>query len=303
MSFDVLNPSATVTLAFRGLTAFCFNQSHNAGQGRWEIAIPQFTQHVFLMRIPGVGVLEVGPAVKTIQIKDRVGVPVTTPKFEVNPFDRKNKATSNPKDYRWLVDFTTEVPHGTSSIIKRSDDPLRPDVTMLYITNAVGYTKLVQDNPMILATQKDTCPVVDREPRPLPNSQAGRVLDGILNPFGFSATALGIDIESPAGGGVVDIIFDNGIVASIPKMGKPQEVLISNLEPDNLPSPAGAIVSTVNNKHGRGDFFRYYELFKVTGERLHLWERFAETEPAPLEARTGDCHGVGVGFSNLDDLL
>src|SRR5690349_18382950 len=131
--FDVLNPNATASLAFQGLSVFCFNQAFNGGQGRWEIAVPQFSGHEFLITFSGVGKLRVSPVVKRIEIKARVGVP-TAPKHMPGAFDRKDKVHSDSHDYRWLVDFTdqSEIPHGDASIIKRSDDPFRPDVTMIY---------------------------------------------------------------------------------------------------------------------------------------------------------------------------
>lgn len=303
MPTPVLNPNANVTISFEGLAVYCYNETFDNNRGRWEIAIPRFGDHELVMDIPNVGVLTVGREVRKIEIKDRVGVRPPTPKYQVDPFNRKDKNGSNPLDYRWLTDSTnnSEIPHGQVIPKRRSDFPDRVHVTMLYVYDAVFYTKKVEDHPLLLATHAATCPLQNGNPVPLPPQQAGDALDAIKDPYGSSATAVGIDIQSP-NGGVVDITFPNNVI-SLKQGREPHKISIKNLEPDGEPRPE-ATVPTQIARYGRGDFFRYYELFVVgSRDRFHLWEKFPPAPPGqPLPAIEGDCNGTGVNFPNLDDL-
>lgn len=301
MALPILNPAATVTIALEGLGVYCFNEAFDNNRGRWEVAIPRFGDHELVMDIPNVGVITVGREVNRIDIRDRVGVRPARPKHEVDPFDRKDKTRSDPKDHRWLAEFSNEIPHGHVIPKRRSDFPNRVRVTMLYIYDAVLYTKKVEDHPLLLATHAATCPVENGVPRPLPPEQAGRELDAIRDPYGFSATAVGIDIQSP-NGGVVDIIFPDKVM-SFNQAAQPHRISIKNLEPDDQPS-ADTIVNTAIARYARGDFFRYYELFVLgSRDRFHLWEKFPPAPPAPpFPALEGDCNGTGVNLPNLDDL-
>jgi len=307
---EVLNPFANVTVGIRGLAVYCYNPDFDGGgarRGRWEIAIPRFTgsdaEHELLMNIPGLGIVRVDREVKKIEIRDRVGVP-TTPTYQGARFNRKDKATSDLKDYRWLAEFTNnaEIPHGSVIMKRRSEFPDRVRVTMLYIQDAILYTKKVEDFPLLLATHAQTCPVQNGVPRPLPKPQAGMALDSIHDIYGFSSTKVGIDIQSP-NGGVVDLILDNGIMTSFPQVnGRIHTIEISNLEPDTASDPE-ARVSTNQAVYGRGDFFRYYELFVVANrDHFHLWEKFPLDIAGPEPSIEGDCNGVRGSFANLDDL-
>lgn len=302
MDSDVLNPFATITIGFQGLAVYCHNPTFDDGsgrKGRWEIAIPRFIDHELIMSIPGLGVITIDRRVKKIEIKDRVGVP-TKPKHELGFFDRKDKAKSDSKDYRWLTNITDngEIPHGTVTIKKKKDLA----VTMLYVYDAVFYTKTIEDFSLVLGTHNATCPVDQGVPKPLPEAQAGKALDAITDPYGFSAVAVGIDIQSP-NGGVVDLIFDNGARTSFPQADGLHSIFMSNLEPADAKPQEGGRVTTVGARYGRGDFFRYYELFEVTGsDRFHLWEKFPLDLAGPLPAIEGDCNGTRVDFTDLNDL-
>jgi hypothetical protein len=303
MAFPILNPDATVSVAVEGLAVYNHNPLDDNGRVKWQVAIPRFLDHELLLRIPNIGTLFIDRGVRRIELKDRSGVPVNKPLFEGANFDRRNVAKSDPLDYRWLTDFTnnSEIPHETVSL-NTNPGVL---VTMLNVYDAVFYTKKIEDHPLILATHRETCPVVNCLPIPLPPAQSGPILDAIVNPYGHSATAVGIDIESPSGG-VVDLILDGSVAMSFPKTNGLTELFISNLEPATVAFPKDAIVITSQARYGRGDFFRYYQLFNVTGgDSFHLWEKFPPTPSPgiPDPAITGDCNGTGGRFASLEDLL
>jgi hypothetical protein len=308
MPLDIKNPRATVTLAFRGLSVFCYNSTFNNGDGRWEIAIPHFSGHEFAIDLPGL-TLAPGQSVQKISIRARVGVPPNgDPRYRPTPFDRQDFDNTDRNHFGWLTDFTdSRIHNGTASIIKKTDSGIaaRVGVTLIYVYQALGYTKARVANPLILATQSDTCPVVNGVPAPLANDVAGAALDRILDrdAYGYCAQVVGLDIEGgPGAGAPVDISFDNVLQATIQKSSQPQQVTIRNLEPPGHEDPS-AIVKTSHHNHGRGDFFRYYEMLKTPDEHLHLWERTPPDAPQGSQrARTGDCNAISVSGSNFQDL-
>lgn len=296
-----LNPRATVSLKIEGLTITCLNKEYNHGEGRWEIAVPHFLNHIATIEIPGSGRIPIPNDVETIEIRARNGVRPDNPAHIVGgTFSRRNRS-HNQQDYRWLTNFTNEdeIPHGTVSIISGS----RPTITMLHIYKAIAYTRHVQEHCLRLADQEATCPIRDGIPQPLANNVAGRALDDIQESFGHSADISGLDIEGAqaegaSDGETVDITFSNGWHYEVPKAPLPQDVSIENREPDGTEVPDGAIVSTGEHHYGRGDFYHYYQVFNIEKAPFHLWA----VDP-PLPARTGDCNGVRVNLSNLDHLL
>lgn len=313
MPFDVLNTRATVTLAVRGLSVFCFNSRFNGGQGRWEIAVPHFSGHEFAIDLPGL-TLTPGSSVQTIAIRARVGVPPAQgPIYQPGRFDRQDFDNTDRNHFGWLTAFTdSRIHNGTASIIKKSDSDGvgRVGVTLIYVYQAQGYTKSRVPNRLMLATQRETCPVVKGVPAPLPSDVAGAALDRISDndAYGFCAQVIGLDIEGgPGAGAPVDISFDNVFKATIQKSSQPQEVTIRNLEPPSAPEDPLATVRTTLHNHGRGDFFRYYEILRTAQEHLHLWERTPRDNATGVQAaRTGDCNAIGVsgpGFEDLGGLL
>lgn len=297
MPFHVLNDRATVTIAIQGLAVFCYNPQEK----RWEIAIPRFGDHRLTIDAPGFS--DQNPTVNTIQIKDRQGVPAP-PRHPIRDsdqeFDRKNKTGIRllDMDYRWVTGFTNanEIPHGTVTP-KPSSTPGRVSVTMLHIPDATLYAKSLEDNSLILTTQNSTWRVDNGVPRPQPEPGAGAVLDSITEPYGFSATTVGIDILSP-NGGIVELKYDGTLKRSFAQQASgPLEILIKNGEPVGSPRE-DRIITTGTAQYGRGDFFRYYDLFQVTGPNdFHLWEK------SPLDgslrkakaAPEGDCNPIRVG--------
>lgn len=308
MIFEALNPNASVTIALQGLSVCCFNESFNNKQGRWEVAIPRFEDHILTIQMDGLGVLTVGPEVRVVEIKDRVGVP-SRPKHEVGPtFDRKDKNKQDKNDYRWVTDFTNsdELPHKNVSILKKADNSERVDVTMFYVYDATFYTKVIEPALLIRSQIKDTVPVSGGLLTSFQPQTVGPVLDK-LSDFGFEAKALGMDIQSPRGG-AVDMTFDNAITATISQSNGPREVIIQNLDlppadEDAAEADSRRTVLTDDFAFGLGDFFRYYELFKVDDDpRFHVWEKHPRTVGV-LHGRTSDCNTVRVAMSNLDDML
>src|SRR5215216_2310879 len=184
MAFPVLNADATVSVSVEGLAVYNHEPQNHNGRVRWEIAIPRFVDHELLLNVPGAGVLRIDRGVRRIELRDRSGVPVSDPLHRGASFSRTDVAGSDPLDYRWLTDFTdnSEMPHGAVSV-NPTPDVL---VTMLHVYDAVFYTKKIEDHPLVLATQRDTCPVVGGDPVPLPASQTGPILDAIKNIYGHS---------------------------------------------------------------------------------------------------------------------
>jgi hypothetical protein len=194
------------------------------------------------------------------------------------------------------MDFTDSVaiPHGKVTVIQ----PNPVEITMLYIDDAIFYTKECEDGELILPTLEETYPVENGSIK-APPENINQVLDMTAS-WGYSAATLGMDIQCQEGGRL-DILFDNTMTASIPHQGTPQEILITNLEPSTESDPRRTII-TENFEYGLGDFFRYYELFNVEKSKFHIWEKHAKSLGGK-SGRTGDCHKVRVNFPNLNDLL
>jgi hypothetical protein len=303
MNFDVLNPNATVTIALQGLSVCCFNQSFDNNRGRWEVAIPRFEDHALTVEIVGLGKMLINRDVKVIEIKDRVGV-ATRPTHEVgDSFDRKDRQGHDKHDFRWITDFTNadELPH--TNVRPLNNGAARVPVTMLYLQDALFYTKQIENAEMVRSSIKNTIPVDNGVlASGFSREEVGKVLDKTA-PFGFEAKTVGIDIQSPRGG-AVDIRLEQSVTATIPQGGGPQEIIIQNLDvpPSNpravLEEAERRIIQTQKFEFGLGDFFRYYELFQVDDDsKLHIWERSPITNP---NNRTGDCNSVRVSLSNLD---
>jgi len=325
MPFDVPDPQATIRITIQGLAACCFNPDfedpdHPERRGRWEIALPRFTDHQLSLEIRGAATLQVAPGVQTIEIGDRYGVKVENPQHEVDPFDRHHPLDSDLYDFRWLTDFT-EV--GT---VQRDPLTIMPtaDLTMLYVYDATAYTDMTifDNNPaeapgeVLLVPSDDTGVIKEDKLKnfkvlPPADYHAGPILDK-AELYGFIAADIRIDVHSPgADQGLVDISFDDTPMATIKQDTKPVEIIIANMEPETAanagPLP-GSVIETPQFRYGRGDFFRYYQLFDVpaTGVRFHLWEkRERQLPPDPKNdnrsVRTGsDCNGTRVSaFRNL----
>jgi hypothetical protein len=304
--FEILYPMATVSIGLQGLAACCYNESFNQGRGRWEIAIPRFADHKLRIAIDGFSPLEVDQGVEVIEIKARTGVPVP-PKYMVgDSFNRKDRSAQDDKDFRWVTDYTNnEIPHGTVSV----KEQLAPgvEVTMLYVYDATFYAKQIVpsgDGVLLHADLNKTGPVDESDRLTnigINDGQVATFLEdlGATGDFGFSAATVGMDILSPRDG-AVDILFDLVPMRTIFQGGSPQEILIVNREPVGA-STVGRLVETEDFIFGRGDFFRYYELFDVAGEKFHLWERHPRLE-FPGTGITGDCNSTHVALPNLDGL-
>jgi hypothetical protein len=242
--------------------------------------------------------------VKVIEIRDRVGV-ATSPVHEVGEkFDRTKRDEHDPHDFRWITDFMNfeELPH--TNVHPKNNGAARVPVTMLYLQDALFYTKEIENAVMVQSTMNDTVPVVDGALGTFSREAVGTRLDQ-RQPFGFETKTVGIDIQSPRGG-AVDIILGQTVTATIPQGGKPQEIIIQNLDitpadPEVVLAQAQQrIIQTQHFEFGLGDFFRYYELFDADdASKLHIWERAPRTS---AKGRTSDCNSVRVSLANLDAL-
>lgn len=299
MDFDFINPKATVTIALLGPAICCFNKEHNDNRGRWEVAVPRYGDHALRLEIPNFGAIVVDSGVKLVEVKPREAV-ADRPKpwHQEGDFDRTDKDKSDKNDFRWVTNFTDNV------ALTQENDPIinseRVGVTMFYFYDATLYTKDVELETLIQVDQDLTAPIVDGKLTVLENEVLVPVLDKIED-FFFEAKTLGIDIES-AQGSPVEIFFDNGakIPIPLPEGTDPVEMLIEHRDRQINPI---RVVPTENFEYGLGDFYRYFELFKVDGTKSHHWGKrpIAEGDPGP--SRTCCCNMVQAGFNNLNAFL
>lgn len=311
--FHVPDAGATTKIEITGLAACCFNASYQdpggSGRvGRWEIALPR-EDHQLAIETDTLGTLNVPEVLKKIEIKDRVGVKVDNPKHLKDPFDRQKPKLSNKYDYRWLTDFTdaSEIPHTNPTMVAGSN------VTMLYVYDATCYTELeAEPTRMSLTPHDNTGLIKDEGLVPAPDYLAGPVLDNAAYFFGFVARSIIFDVHPPERAqGVVDIFLGTEILTTINQGTKPFRIDVSNMEAQGFKPPGGGTVETAAYKYGRGDFYRYYKLFRVPSysPKFHLWSRTDRNPGDKVSssgdpARTGDCNGVRVdSFANLDGLL
>lgn len=295
MSDDILNPSASVTIGIRGLAVLCHNKTFNNNRGRWEIAIPRFTDHTLSVEVTGVGNFFVEPKVKFIEIRDRASV-ATKPTNEVGDSPDRKNPEKQTNDFRWVTDFSNELPHKVLSAAK----PQHLGVTMLYVYDAIAYTKSIDSSELIRPDQDDTGRVVNGAAKKLPDAEIIPFLEG-SNDSLFEAGLTGMDIQS-SGGDAVDILFDRANAITIPHGIKPQQILISNLEPADEKSD-DRFVDSEKFHFGLGDLFRYYELFNVEGPRVHQWGRQAKEEQESGPNKNCCCNNTRVDLANLDAFL
>ena len=316
--FPVPDQKATVKANIIGLAICCYNAKYEdpedkTRKGRWEVAIPRFDDHLLTINLPVVGILHVATSVKKIEIKDRKVVQVDNPKNEENEyFNRNDKKKSDPRDYRWLADFNevTETTPEEVTMVK-----MKP-LTMLYIYGATFYAELSDAGKIKLASHADSGQVIKKgkviNVTSCPEYHTGPVLDqpGL---FGYIAAKAVADVHSPGeieGDGEVDLFIDDYLLKTYKQGSEPQDIIISNMEKEGAPDPPGSVIITPKHHYGRGDFYRYYELFQTPDDnKRHTWEkreRFkkaAGTLSEPLPAKTGDCNGIRAdGFDNLDGL-
>lgn len=301
MSTDILKPGAAVTIGLSGLAVCCHNQTFNNNRGRWEIAIPRFNDHVLRVEIDGVGTFTIARKVKFIEIKAKESISAA-PTHEVEgDLDRKD-LDKNINDFRWLTDFSHEPPHKTISPITKPD---RVAVTMLYVYDATAYTKSTDSSMLIRPDLEKTGPIVNGKPEKVPEATLVPILDDTQD-FFFEARMVGMDIES-SGGDAVDMLIDKANKVTVPHGNKPQQILISNLEPPpRNPNEIAEIlatrfIATDAFHYGLGDFYRYYELFDVEGQKIHQWGKQPVTDDD--SGANGECccnPTKGGGLANLD---
>jgi hypothetical protein len=298
MSSNTLNPNASVTVALQGLAVCCHNESFNNNRGRWEIALPRFADHSLTVEITGIGVFAVEQGVKLIEIKDRGSLPAK-PTHETDEAMDRTDPQKNSNDFRWVTNMSTDFSFTVGEPITKDDDSKRVDVTMLYVHDATAYTKSL-DTSMLIRTPVDaTAPLVNGEPKVLPKEKLVSALDGIKDSL-FEAGVMGLDIESD-GGDALDIFFDGVKSLTIPHGAEPQQILIRNLEPGELKDES-RFADTGQAHYGLGDFYRYYKLFNIEGQKVHQWGKQPKTPSASGPNRDCCCNMAITAGSNLDGL-
>ena len=303
--FDVPDLRAILTIEILGLAVCCFNSDYydsaTGRRGRWEVAIPRAKNHDLTLIISPCGHNRIPQASRVIEIKNHDVVKVINPIHRLPGRFKRDDSEAFPRDFRWVTGFTDEddLPHGKVTPNRNVD------TTMFYIYDATFYApeKQVNDGPVVRATHGDTGRVSGDDVVPVPEHQAGPILDRSFE-LGFIASRILVDVHMPASG-LVDIIFDTSTRTTIGRKGTPTNVVIQNIENSNpnTPEPEGSRVRTPNYRYGRGDLFRYYRLFDVTAEKFHFWERTGVGQSVNSGgARTGDCNGIRVDLPNLDAL-
>ena len=304
MISDILNPSATVTIGLSGLAVCCHNKSFDNYRGRWEIAIPRFDDHVLTVGVAGLGKFAIEPQVKFIEIKDRKSAAVDKAAHQVGEVFERTDQGVNPNDFRWVTDFSNDLPHRIESVIS----PTKVPVTMLYVYDAVAYTRDIDSSELIRPKLADTAPLVDliaaeveaNDDVPPPSES---VLVPILEAVPvtlFEAKTMGMDICSPDGD-AVDIVFDRSRTMSIPHGIGTQRISVSNLEPQEK-IRKHRFVQAEHFQFSRGDLFRYFELFDVEGPRSDQWGKRPTVAGAGTN-RDCCCNKVRVDLPNLDGFL
>lgn len=293
MSSNQLLQDASVTIGVSGLSVAC----HNDALGRWEIAIPRFDDHQLSLEVTGLGTFFIEPQVKLIEIKGENSAALE-PRHEPGQApDRTQLSQTNSQDLRWLTDFSSELPHQIVSVVTKADNPQRVDVTMLYVHDAIAYTKSIDSSMLIRPDLDSTAPLVDGRAKVEQTTAVLDILEGVPTAV-FEARVMGLDIQSPKDGRV-GITMDNGAAMTIPLQDQTQQILITNVEPPG--DDASRFIDSDQFHFGLGDLYRYYELFNVTGEKVHEWGKQPKTGAGPN--RNCCCNTVQVGaLPNLGGL-
>ena len=182
-------------------------------------------------------------------------------------------------DYRWVVDVTSEIPHGEFVDLKR---PADDRVTIVTVPNALFYTKRVTQDSVVF-TLEGSDPTVASDPNRFVLGRTNELIGAVL----YAEAPGGIEINYvDTGEPVVDfpMPYDAGFFYDISMMN--MDLGGENGEGEH--AGAGAYVE--------GDFNQVYKLFDFSTE--HKFQIFAPIPPDSLEDnRTldGDCHGTGSG--------
>ncbi|HEV2915914.1 MAG TPA: hypothetical protein VGX92_21715 [Pyrinomonadaceae bacterium] len=186
-------------------------------------------------------------------------------------------------DFRWVIDFLSEVPHGPFKKLIRKRERRNIPVTVIRIPNALFYTVHVTKESVILAPE----PKGPDDPESFD--------------FGRTNVEIGAVIyaKPTAKGATIDLV-DKG--------GRPL-----GLKPFPLAYEAGHLYEiSINNKEAGfkaqiseltlGDLHEHYKIMEVRGPRHRLF-----APPNILLAIDGDCHPIGSGHNggtsvNLADL-
>lgn len=298
-------------LIIDGLALCCFS----GGTGEWQVAFVRPAHRlkieVRLKTLSDVVVQTLTPFEVPMNLKDvrfTVGNPSNahfrafpegfykaTPDFP--PEERMTRG--NDYDYRWVIDFDSEVPHGrVRRVFKESERPGMLPVTIVRIPNALFYTADVSRHSVVLA--------------PIPKAPANPE----SFPFGRTNKEVGAGVYATrTADGQIGLVDRHG--RDVPGAPFPLPYVadhlyeISILNMDVQSKIAADPKRLVGGDYVLGDLHFYYDLMEVDGPKHYL---YARREPRAIDGDChpltldGDCHPVGAGHNGgsvtgLDRLL
>jgi hypothetical protein len=251
--------NATATVKVTGLSVGCFNpQTRN-----WEVALIRHPRHNL-----SINVTTKFPENHSSQMRFEVVDPTHTIRIETiepvvqedqdvlftkDPFDRKNLETSDPEDFRWIVDIEKEFNGNAPVGFGKIPFPVVP----LY----VAHPRLYADRNDKL----DDMQVV----KFAANAEAGASTTEDFGSFGETTSA---DITCQPGGSVVlRIEGPMGVTVPLPHIaGATHEITIENICPEEEVQIVDG-VPVVNAEKPPSDFKIYFDIVQpASGDTFDL---------------------------------
>lgn len=228
---------ATAKVSVTGLALSCYNPTTN----NWEVGLPRQLPHVLRITVSKFADADNMSQV-TVEIDEQHRIYITAanavvpeePIYKQDPFSRTSPGTSDPEDFRWIVDFDTEF---------SGDEPVtvqRPD--------GLAITELYISSPLLYADDSDQLDQLK-----LVNLQTHEKTE-----FGTIAQKYHADITCNAGGAVI-LRVDGplGFSVDLPHIeGVTHRILIENL------CPEGEEGFTVRGQE-RSDFNHYFSIISL----------------------------------------
>ena len=284
--------NATATVSITGLALGCYNKSTQ----NYEVGFLRHECHALTIEVKKK--LPDGESVMKYEIKDyahRIFIdaenavspedPIYFIGEDYDDFDR-TQLTGDLEDFRWIIDFETNLNDGEPVELKAPDVP----VTEMYVSKPRLYAdqeSITDDLYNLVSLGPDGEPIPNKEPEP----------------FGFFTEGIRADISCQDGGAVIlRVDGPQGFQVHLPHGYGPHEIIIQNIcppkaqdeeeiEADSEDEDTGDSDTTNGTSMEPTDFRLFYSLIKDTAGKKF------DVEPAnPGEGAV--CNGSTLGKSD-----
>jgi hypothetical protein len=272
--------NATATVSITGLALGCYNKSTQ----NYEVGFLRHDNHDLTIEVKKK--LDGEESVMLYQIIDHQhrifidaenAVSPRDPIYTVGEDFDRTRTDHDPEDFRWVIDFETELNGGNEVELQPPDVP----VTEMYVSKPRLYGDkelLTQEQYVRVSLGDDGQPVATEDPAV----------------FGFFTEGIKADITCQDGGAVVlRVDGPQGFQVHLPHGYGPHEITIKNICPPKAASEADDGEEDAGSDDGSAstqpsDFSLYYSLIVDTdGEKFDL--------QSPVHGEGAVCNGSTLG--------